>query len=54
MNTKEVMEIMGPPKKILKSCFADSDSLYFYQPPFKASLGIKYFFKTGLVNRVIS
>jgi outer membrane protein assembly factor BamE (lipoprotein component of BamABCDE complex) len=54
MNTEQVLEIMGPPKRTLKSYFADSDSLYFYQPPFMASDGIEIFFKRGRVNRIAS
>jgi hypothetical protein len=52
MSSEEVLEIMGPPKKVLRSYFADSDSLYFYQPPLMASNGIEIFFCRGRVNRV--
>jgi hypothetical protein len=54
MSTQEVIEIMGLPEEVLKSYVADSDSLYFYQPPIMASDGIQIFFYKGRVNRVVN
>lgn len=50
MNKSEVIRIMGLPDSKGISYFDQSDSLYFYQPPFAASTGIEIIF--GSVEKV--
>ena len=54
MDAKEVVKIMGHPKKSYNSYSEDAKTIYFYEPPFLSSSGIEiYLDKNYKVVRVI-